>query len=128
MVMTAAGRKEMTNNYDYKRYVGTDHRIVKIKSGVCFFCNKEGFVKMYRPDWIRYRNEMEKDPLERKPIQDILPDYSRSDREQLINGTHNICSQDAFGQYYCDHDFIKEGNSNIRCCSKCELWEDDIIK
>ena len=110
---------------DYKHYVEKDHRLIKIRSKECIICNKAGFVEMLRPDYISYRNEMEKDPKERKTIQEILPDYKRSIREQLINGTHPVCSQKLYGQYNCNHNFVKESNSLVRCCEKCELWEDD---
>jgi len=123
MDMTVVGRKEMTDNY--KHYVEKDHKVIKIRSKECIICNQVGFVEMFRPDYISYRNEMEKDPRERKTIQEILPDYKRSIREQLINGTHPICGQKLYGQYDCNHNFVKEFNSTVRCCEKCELWEDD---
>lgn len=112
---------------DYQRYVGTDHRIVKIKTSECIMCFKTGFVEMPRPDYIRYRNEMAKE--KRLNIQEILPDMKRHHREQLINGTHPICSQELYGQNNCDHNFVYEtDDSEIRCCEKCELWEDDQLE
>lgn len=112
---------------DYKRYMGIDDRIYKIQTPECIICFKTGFVEIPRPDYIRYKKEMAKET--RLNIQEILPDMKRHDREQLINGTHPICGMELYGQLDCDHNFVFEtDDSEIRCCDKCELWEDDQLE
>jgi hypothetical protein len=36
----------------------------------------------------------------------------------------------AFGQLDCEHNFVEDTitNTDVRCCEKCELWEDDQLE
>ena len=72
--------------------------------------------------------EMSVEP--RKNIQDILPNLTRSEREQIMTGTHQKCFMKAFGQLDCEHNFVEDTitNTDVRCCEKCELWEDDQLE
>ena len=99
-----------------------------VTTPTCIICNKRGSVKLSYEELRTLNNEMSVEP--RKNIQDILPNLTRSEREQLITGTHKLCFMEAFGQLHCEHNFVKDTitNTDVRCCEKCELWEDDQLE
>jgi len=107
---------------DYKQYVGVDNRKIKVKTRPCIMCGDTGIVEVYRADYIAWNNG--------KLIQNVMPYLTRSQSEQMINGTHQNCSMELYGQLDCEHNFVEDTNTNtdVRCCEKCELWEDDQLK
>lgn len=107
---------------DYKQYVGVDNRKIKVKTKPCIMCGNSGIVEVYRADYIAWTNG--------QLIQNVMPYLTRSQSEQMINGTHQKCSMEMFGQLDCEHNFVPDTitNTEVRCCEYCELWEDDQLK
>ena len=94
----------------------------------CIMCKKRGTVKLSYAELKVLNKEMSAET--RKSIQDVLPNLTRSEREQIMTGTHQKCFMKAFGQLDCEHNFVEDTitNTDVRCCEKCELWEDDQLE
>jgi hypothetical protein len=64
-----------------------------VTTPTCIHCNETGVLIV---DKDKYKEFRETPRHLRRLIQDIFPDTSRGEREQLINGTHPECFDDMF--------------------------------
>lgn len=60
--------------------------MVTIDTGICMWCNKQGFVELTKAELTAYQSKKRG-----QFIQDVLPDLSLGKREQLISGSHEEC-------------------------------------
>lgn len=70
------------------------NEFVTMNTGECEWCKEKGYVIVRR--W--QAMELMKPSMERRPMQEILPDHSRGDREQVISGTHSTCFDEMFAR------------------------------
>ena len=72
--------------------MSTRTETVTITTPVCRFCGEEGTLEIPAEVELAVRERT-------APIQDILPDHSPDEREQIITGIHGACWDAKFGAF-----------------------------
>ena len=68
--------------------------MIEVKTKECIHCRQTGTVMV---DEEKYKEFTETPRHLRRLIQDIFPEHSRGQREQLLNRVHPECFEDMFG-------------------------------
>lgn len=79
---------------------------ITIKTGICMLCGQDSFLEVSDDVFARIM-VWSSTPMANRPfIQDAFPDLSAADREQILNGSHDACFDEAFSDVEDRDDYL----------------------